>query len=277
MIVESPKRREWLSYYASLNHDLELFLSEHLAPLVLEERRAGRLKRFFFIRYTDETLQLRMRFQPACSEWAAQIEGRLLDAIANFNGRFAPERKALLKQVPYDRSLYFGETMRSVYSELLNEHTSGFAFRLLHLYSGKRVQLLVALTLILHRILSRILAPGDTLAALAESSLTFARKALADLELPPFALDVTRATAISGSLLSISGNAGRALQEDLDIRTAARLLQRVQKLPDGGFVRIHSLHLLANKLGFSLADECLIFTLLKQMASGAAGVKESEV
>jgi hypothetical protein len=276
MIVQSPKRTEWLSYYSSIDHDLEVFLSEHLAPLVVEERRAGRLKRFFFIRYTEETLQLRMRFLPACSEWAAWIDGRLLCAVKDFNERFAAEPRALLKQVLYDRSLYFGETMRSVYSELLNEHTSGFAFRLLHLYSRKRAQLFVVLTFVLHRILSEIMAPGDPLAALAEKSLGFAMKTIADLKLPPFVLDATRATAISSSLLSLSGNARRALQEDPDIRTAVRLLQRVQRLPEGAFVRIHSLHLLANKLGFSLADECLIFTLLKEMASGAPGMKEGE-
>ena len=128
----------------------------------------------------------------------------------------------------------------------------------------------------MHRILSEILVPGDTLATLAEKSLTFAMKAIADLKLPLFVLDTARATAISGSLLSISGNARGALQEDPDIRTAVRLLQRVQRLPGGAFVRIHSLHLLANKLGFSLADECLIFSLLKEMASGATGMKESE-
>lgn len=276
MIAQSPKRTEWLSYYASLDHDLEVFLSEHLAPLVVEERRAGRLKRFFFIRYTEETLQLRMRFLPACSQGAARIDGRLLETIEDFNGRFAPERRALLKQVPYDRSLYFGETMRSVYSELLNEHTSGFAFRLLRLYSSQRVQLFVVLTFVLHRILSEILAPGDTLTALAEESLIFAMRAIADLKRPPFVLDAARATAISGSLLSLSGNARGALQEDPDICTAVRLLQRVQKLPEGAFVRIHSLHLLANKLGFSLTDECLIFTLLKEMASGMSGMKEGE-
>ena len=64
-------------------------------------------------------------------------------------------------------------------------------------------------------------------------------KAIADLKLPLFVLDTARATAISGSLLSISGNARGALQEDPDIRTAVRLLQRVQRLPDGAFVRIH--------------------------------------
>lgn len=269
MIVESRKRTEWLSYYASLDHDLDVFLSEHLAPLVLEERSAGRLKRFFFIRYTEETLQLRIRFLPSCSESAAQIDRRLRQVMEDFNAGFAADRRALLKQVAYDRSLYFGETIRSVYSELLNEHTSGFAFRLLRLYASKRAQLFVVLTFILHRVLSEILAPGDTLAALAEKSLAFAMNAIADLKLPPFMLDTPRAAAISGSMLFVSSNARDDLQADPDIRTAVRLLQRVQRLPGGAFVRIHSLHLLANKLGFSLADECLIFTLLKEMAAGA--------
>jgi hypothetical protein len=276
MITQLQTRTGWLSYYASLDHNLEVFLSEYLAPLVLDERRAGHLKRFFFIRYTEETLQLRMRFLPTCFEWAEQIKGRLARAIEDFNGRFAAERAALLKQIPYDRSLYFGETMCSVYSELLNEHTSRFAFRLLHLYSGQRTKLFVLLTFVFHRILSEIMASGDTLAALAEKSFEFASKAIVDLELPPFVLDAARANSISGSLLSISGNARHALQGDPDIRMVVRLLQRVQKLPDGAFVRIHSLHLLANKLGFSLADECLIFTLLKEMMSGAPGMKRSE-
>jgi hypothetical protein len=276
MIIRPSKRTGWLSYYASLDHDLEVFISEHLAPLVQEERRAGHLKRFFFIRYTEETLQVRMRFQPTCSEWGAQIEGHLVEAIEDFNGRFVTERRALLKQVPYDRSLYFGETMRSVYSELLNEHTSRFAFRLLHLYSRQRTKLFVVLIFVLHRILNEILAPGDTLAALAEKSLDFAIKAIANLELPSFVLDAARTNCISGSLRSISGNARRALQGDLDICILVRLLQRVQRLADGAFVRIHSLHLLANKLGFSLADECLIFTLLKEMTSSELSMKGSE-
>lgn len=276
MITRPSTGRGWLSYYASLDHHLEVFLSEHLAPLVLEERRDGHLKRFFFIRYTEETLQVRMRFLPTYPEWAAQIDGRLVRAIEAFNGSFAAEQRVLLKQVPYDRSLYFGETMCSVYSELLNEHTSFFAFRLLHLYSRKRTKLFIVLTFVLHRILSEVLAPGDTLAALAEKSLAFAMKAIADLKLPPVVLNSGWANTISGSLLSISGNARRALQGDSNICTVVRLLQRVQRLPDGAFVRIHSLHLLANKLGFSLADECLIFTLLKEMASGTLGMKGSE-
>jgi hypothetical protein len=277
MMTITSRRKAWLSYYAAIDHHHGVFLSEHLAPLVLEETRAGHLKRFFFIRYTEETLQLRMRFLPACSEWAAKIDTRLSWAIADFNGRFAAERRALLKQVPYDRSLYFGETMCSVYSELLNERTSRFAFRLLHLYSCRSTKLFVILTLVLYFILSEILAQGDTLTALAEKSLKFATKAIADLKLSPFVLNAAHATAISRSLLSINGNARRALQGDPDIRMAVRLLQRAQRLPDGAFVRIHSLHLLANKLGFSLADECLIFTLLKEMTAGTYGTKESEV
>lgn len=265
MISKPSQRRVWLSYYTSIDHNVGVFLSAYLAPLVQEETSARRLKRFFFIRYTEETLQLRMRFLPNRPEWATQIDSRILGVIEEFNSRFAVQRRALVKQVPYDRSLYFGETMRSVYSELLNEHTSHLALRLLQLYSQQRAKLFVVLTSVLHHVLSRILTPGKTLSTLAGESLEFARKAIADLEFLPIAVDSARASALSGSLLSISGTAHRTLQGDHHICTLVRLLQRVQKLHGGDFVRIHSLHLIANKLGFSLADECTIFTLLKEM------------
>ena len=274
MIPAPQSRTVWLSYYGCLDHDLDVFITEHLAPMVLEESRASHLKRFFFIRYTEETLQLRIRILPTCSAWITQIHTQLVRAIEEFNGRFEAKRRMLLKQVPYDRSLYFGETMRSVYSELLNERTSRFAFRLLHLYSGQRAKLFVVLTFVLHHILSKISIPSERHTALAEESREFAMKTIADLNLPPFVFDPARANTISGSLLSVSSGAARALQGDSDICTVIRLLQRVQRLHDGAFVRIHSLHLLANKLGFSLADEYLIFTLLKEMTADALATKE---
>lgn len=265
MIAGIPRRTGWLSYYASLEHEMGPFLVEYLAPLVTDEKNAGHLKRFFFIRYTEDTLQLRMRFLPTSPDGAAHIDNRLAAAFHDFTTRFAAERAVSLKQVPYDRSLYFGETMRSVYSELLNECTSLFAFRLLRLYANQRAKLFVMLTLVLHSILSELLAPNSTIAALAEESFSFALAAIVDLKLPPVAVDSAKVNDISDRLLSFKTNVRRGLEDDLDICAIVRLLQRAQRLDEGTFVRIHSLHLLANKLGFTLADECLIFTLLKTM------------
>src|SRR5258708_11299178 len=98
MSAGSLQRKGWLSYYVILDGDPDAFLTEYLAPLVLEETRAGHLKRFFFIRYTEERLQLRLRFLPAGSDSITRIINRISGTIETFNGRLPEALRALLSQ-----------------------------------------------------------------------------------------------------------------------------------------------------------------------------------
>jgi thiopeptide-type bacteriocin biosynthesis protein len=241
----------WLSFHLFLQEGLDDFLVSVLPPFLAMESERGSFRRFFFIRYSEGGHHLRLRF---LVRHRAELEERLAGCVATASG--AGFR---LETVPYDRTQhYFGETLASVYAELLNEATSRLALRLLAVYVDQpplRRWLVLAATL-------------DLLAGDLEESRSFARRAAESLlgpeAIPALEESEQAARRWSAPLGAVRTRLRPALGADRDIRLLAALLRRARRVPDGPFVGVHGLHLLCNKLGFSLIEEYAAFAALIQ-------------
>lgn len=241
----------WLSFHLFLQENPDDFLVSALPPFLAAESERGSFRRFFFIRYSEGGLHLRLRFLVRHRE---DLEERLAECVAT-----ATAAGYRLEAVPYDRTQhYFGETLASVYSELLNEATSRLALRLLA-SDGERTPLRRWLVLT---------AALGVLADDLEDSRSFARRAADSLfgsEAVP-ALDegerAARRWAVT--LEAVRARLLPALGADPDVRRLTALLRRVRRLPGGASVGVHALHLLCNKLGFSLIEEYAAFAALIQ-------------
>ncbi|HEU4453022.1 MAG TPA: lantibiotic dehydratase C-terminal domain-containing protein, partial [Longimicrobium sp.] len=130
----------WASFHLHLPGRFEPFLGGPLLERVEEERARGRVRRFFFLRYGEGGLHLRLRFLPAPGVEPAALAERVEEwARAHVEAEGAAYREVRVEAHPYDRAeLYFGETWDSVHAELLNEATSWLAMRLLRAQGMER-------------------------------------------------------------------------------------------------------------------------------------------
>ena len=252
----------WLSFHLFLQNGFDDFLTSALPPFLAAELERGSFCRFFFIRYSEGGDHLRLRF---LAPQGQGLEERLVRCIAAIAGaRFR------LEPVPYDRTQhYFGETRASVYAELLNETTSRLALRLLGAYAGQpRLQRWLMLVATHDLVIDKLTAgEADPRAWLAES-LGFARRAAEEIGGPKAgpALDEGErpASRWAAPLEVIRARLLPLVDSDRDIRRLVALLLRVRWLPSGSSVGIHGLHLLHNKLGFSLVEEHAAYAALIQ-------------
>lgn len=244
----------WLSFHLFLPDRFDDFLVSALPPFLASESARGGFRRFFFIRYSEGGTHLRLRF---LAQSGAGLEERLAGCVAAaFGGAFR------LEEVPYDRARhYFGETRASVYAELLNEATSRLALRLLAGFADQpriRRWLVLAVTL-------------GLLADDLEESRAFARRATESLlgpeAAPALAAGERVADRQAAALAAVRVRLVPVLGADRDVRRLGALLRRVRRLPGGGSVGIHALHLLCNKMGFSLIEEHAAFAALIQDGS----------
>jgi len=252
----------WLSFHLFLPDGLEDFLISALPPFLAAESERGSFCRFFFIRYSEGGDHLRLRF---LAPQGVGLEERLARCAAGVAG--AGFR---LEAVPYDRAQhYFGETRASVYAELLNETTSRLALRLLAAFAGQtrlRRWLVLAAThdLVIENLTTDV---ADQRAWLVESR-GFARRAAEEIRGPGAgpALEEGERTAgrWSTQLKAVRARLLPLLSSDRDVRRLTTLLRRVRRLPGGGSVGIHGLHLLHNKLGFSFVEEHAAYAALIQ-------------
>ena len=68
----------------------------------------------------------------------------------------------------------------------------------------------------------------------------------------------------SAPLAALRARLQPLLGSDRDVRRLTALLRRVRRLPGGGSVGVHGLHLLHNKLGFSFIEEHAAYAALIQ-------------
>lgn len=256
----------WSSFHVYLPGGFDLFLVDHVAPLAAALAQHGHLKRFFFIRYgDDEGPHLRLRFQPRAPHAPDAIAERLRGAAHAFavaHG-FAPEACRVVPR-PYDRTEhYFGETLVTVYAELLNEQTSYLALRLLRHdpsdWNRRAVMLMGTLALLLRRS-CRDQAEAHTCLAHSVRFAVEAGQRFLPEAAPPTPQEIRfwhRAAA--GAAPAVQ----RALAADPSATRSAWLLRRLRCCGEQGpFAATHALHLLCNKLGFDLRAERVFFEAL---------------
>src|SRR5215510_11428356 len=147
-----PHAATWLSFHIFLPDAFGSFLVDHLAPALQNDLKAGTIKRFFFIRYSEGGNHIRLRLMTRAH--SGDLEQWLNRLVENFAIATSSNLNSCrVEQHPYDRAeLYFGETALSVYAELLNAQTSYLGLRLLTQYQGRQ-RLVVVLASILNFLL----------------------------------------------------------------------------------------------------------------------------
>ncbi|MEO1366336.1 MAG: thiopeptide-type bacteriocin biosynthesis protein, partial [Acidobacteriota bacterium] len=178
----------WLSYHLHFPEELapaaDRFLANELSSLVHEEQEAGRLRRFFFLRYSIGGPHLRLRFQPTGGRDARRPSLRtvLHTHAERLGGR--------LEERAYNRGRqYFGDSYESVYAEALNVATTHLALALLRSFDGKsRMHRWIAVTCLCGQLLESS-CDGEPTEATAQSR-GFARRVARDhgldlVETPP--------------------------------------------------------------------------------------------
>lgn len=258
---EAPKGSNWISFYIFLSGDCNHFLVSYFLPYLLSGANSD-FKRFFFIRYTEGGMHLRMRFVPRNDSSPTRIETSLADLVAAFDrSNGSPPGPCAMQQEIYDRSaLYFGENLLSVYSELLNEQTSYLALRFLRSHGDKPRHLIVAVASTIFALLHLSSKESDGILKAHNRSLSFAEGVLLRLGIPIPAPNEQQAG--NEYLIRHLPNMAQRLKQDLVVQRIARLLNRARRLPAPNFVSVHALHLFCNKMGLSITEEYKLFRAL---------------
>jgi thiopeptide-type bacteriocin biosynthesis protein len=267
----STTGREWLSFHVFLGDSWQLFLVFYFLPALKTEFADCHIKRFFFIQYSEGGRHLRLRFLPAKPASPKLIITWLEELVT----RFRQEKNLLFEQCflqkqRYDRSeLYFGETIASVYAELLNEQTSVLALQFF-VDPGSRSVLLIKLACALYLILENVAEDQHELRRLAVESHRFAGDALNRLGfLVPPAPDPTLEAQLSAALRQSLPRAAPAMKQHPAVRSIIKLLRRLKRSPQlFEAVGLHALHLFCNKVGISLVDEQYFFSSLVRLTGG---------
>ncbi len=267
---ENPARR-WLSFHVYLPNAIDSFLAQYMAPRLQDGSMSRHIRRFFFIRYFDEALHLRLRFlrrEPDDDEIIKAWLGEMVREFSSAPGSIGPAR---IEEQLYDREEhYFGETIYSVYAELLNEQTSALALRLLESYYQDRTRLAALLIACLHFLMQKATTtPGELLRAV-QASRSFAADVMTQSSLVAITTREEERAALILMVKRVAERAASFLGRDPAAMAIISLARRARKHgQQGEFVVTHALHLLCNKLGFSMQEEHWIYALL-QSSEGVA-------
>ncbi len=259
------KSTQWLSYHIFLPGQVDIFLQRYFFPAISLGLTEGLIKRFFYIRYSEGGPHLRVRTLPFRQSSSRAILTMLSQTVC----RFARENSLSLEQCSvserqYDRKeLYFGDTLESVYSELLNEQTSILALRLICACDADARRLAVTLTAILRILFRRTTDGQQSMRQAIVQSQEFAARELTRLAWSPLPLDEHVRTGFMTRVRQAMPEVRSLAARDSSIEHLVRLLKRTrQQCALGDTVVTHSLHLFCNKLGVNLAQESAIYTVL---------------
>ncbi|MEM6793427.1 MAG: thiopeptide-type bacteriocin biosynthesis protein [Acidobacteriota bacterium] len=265
----------WASYHLHLPADgdaaADRLLAGEILSAVHQEEEAGRLRRFFFLRYGEGGPHLRLRFLPrsgaaglsaASSRYLqAEVEGWARDLGGHFEAQ------------PYDRGgQYFGQRVESVYAELLNLETTRLALALLERFPpDQRVLRWIATTCAMAELLRA--STGGAIDREVEEGRDFARRVARDLGFDTRKAEQTSGRAAARAVAQAMPQIAGGLPEPL-MKPIADLLRRCRRRrgPLGRQVAVHGLHLLCNKTGFTLTEEQESYATLAFLASNPKGI-----
>lgn len=259
----------WLSFHIFLPGAFETFLLNCFLPMLEEELSSGRVKRFFFIRYSEKGHHIRLRFLPQPGTEAVMIEQRLSKLLQKFAAETGTALEpSILERHQYDRSnLYFGETIQSVYAELLNEQTSYLCLRLLRAQLTSRFHLMLVVSSAMGFLLRHCEGNWQSYKLALDDSRAFAARGVKKLGHDVALLPDSREGALYRALTQSMPKITASLDGDATINRIVRLLRRTRKgIVNGRHVAAHALHLFCNKMGLSFIDEFEIFDMLYNIA-----------
>lgn len=258
----------WISYRVFVGTPADPYLADYLWPMLDREFGAGRLRRFFFIRYGGGAdAHLRLRFVPAVSWGSDALRQRLDDSLRAY-AAVRPSAPAIgqyrLEDYPYSRERdYFGENLVSVHAELLNESTSWLALRLLRsLATSRHHERWIVLTCVSDMILRRTARNQQDLHTLIADSARFPVAAARRLGRPLQGVDHAHA-GVNETMMLVQQRLTDTLGQDPRLSQVVRIMRRMRRMSGRGpAAATHGLHLLWNKLGFTLDHERQAFHLL---------------
>lgn len=275
MILSRGSRR-WVSYHIFVNSHADLFIKAHLRTFVTRERDNRAIRRFFFIRYSENGLHLRTRFLFNDASVAGRIRSELSALLDGFRHDGAdPGTGIRIESATYDRTEhYFGNNMLTVYAELLNECTTRIAFDLLQPDFGGRQRRVLVAACAVWSCVSGAFADAANRARFLTAADLFVRKASTQFGSATTGLNDSDQAKFDRNLLRIQPAFRRDCDQSL-LNYTGRMLRRTITLPTQGWsVGIHSIHLLNNKLGVSLQEERYIYNALKRLISTQAAACE---
>lgn len=270
-----PRRAAaWHSFYARVadTADAERVLLD-VIPDVLSWLHADRhVRRFYYIQYWENGHQVRLRFQLPANADPNALRNRLTEDAASVT-----EEDVTVTRESYDRDdLYFGETMASVYAELLNEQSSYLA---LEVMAGTRVtapsadpaaegvgpaarqKRFVVLVAAWMSVLRDVCPDASAREKQIDVSQQFAERVLEshDADVPD-APSERFVESVRGAADAVDG----ALRERASRQQWVDLLRRAVR---EGHVHVatHAMHLLVNKTGFSLSEEHVATQVLRAL------------
>jgi thiopeptide-type bacteriocin biosynthesis protein len=253
---------DWISYHIYLPWTGNDFLAVFLPSLITELKDKRQIKRFFFIRYTDEKYHIRLRLQKTSSSEISVIEECLKTAVQNYCSICKlPESLIHIEPSVYSRAEhYFGESIKSVYSELINEQTSFLSMQMLALKNEtKQSFFLKAVSTIYCIFVVSSANKNDLCKSLAESC-EFAEKNRTGND----SFDSVNENILLQSISKAIERTSVDLAKLNHLRKTSALIKRLKLMTEGRFVATHSIHLYCNKLGFSMSQEAKVYRLLEK-------------
>jgi thiopeptide-type bacteriocin biosynthesis protein len=253
----------WLGFRLPLVEGTEALLLGPLSSWLDARRAAGELRSWFFLRYSEGGLHLRLRLLPRSAEAGEELRAGLELLLAELGRTVEP--------LAYDRREHaFGHNWNSVHAELAHEASSRLALDLLRSagpLDGRRWALAAAATLAIlapgqveTEEVDRCLAEGESFAAEVAQTTGFGvRREVDERHAQRLAL---LATVIERSAASLEAHPALPRLRAL----LARLRRRGVR---GRFVATHAVHLFLNEMGLSIHDEYGVFVSLAELRAAA--------
>lgn len=255
--MRARRSPQWQGCHIYMERPFEPFLRRCLFPWAATETAAGRVRRFFFLRYDEGGPHIRLRTMAGRSA-TGDVYRALREQCDSGLGVWPACR---FEDVRYAReAMYFGTTIATVYSDLLNVETSSLAMRVLRADPDHTQKWLTAAAMFFTIQRSSTNAQRACSRSLLDSS-QFARLILMshndchdDRRLPPN-------RRLDAALRHVILGAPSWWAADATVAHTAALIRRVRRYVAGGSrVATHALHLLINKLGLSTVEEYKLTT-----------------
>ncbi len=242
-------RNHWLAYHIYLPFELREEFTPALGRVLLAMQERLLIHRFFHINYGEGGYHVRVRLQVQTVIQRDIVQASFPQAIVELcktTSRLL-EADITCLQNTYERDIhYFGETLESVYSELLNEQTSLLAIAIMHASPGQNR----------HKEAMLVLLSIWTLAATVEISAS-------ELIQQGLAFVQRNTLQVGGPQKAARRSDGRGHDPRRYVlrgygnilKHLGAIAQRALQVSGRRHVVTHAVHLLMNKLNYTLHDE----------------------